>query len=310
MKIIFLGTSNISVPLLEALIASEHELAAVITQPDKSAGRGRKIAFSPVKETALKAGLKIMQPEKVGDKEVLDELRQMAPDIFVLVSYAQKIPMELCDIAPLGCINMHPSLLPKYRGAGPIRGPILNGDSMGGVTIMQIAEKMDSGDMLAQEEMPLDPKDTLKTYEDKAAKAGACLLMKVLEGLEKGTVTPVPQDHSKATYLKKIDKNDGLIDFKRSAVEIERQIRACDPWPSAFTYLDGKMFKIWDADVIAENSKEAPGSAVNVTKKSVMIQTGEGLLKPNLVQIEGKRRMSMEEFLRGYRIEEGARFGQ
>lgn len=311
MKIIFLGTSNISVPSLKALLGSEHEVAAVITKPDKASGRGRKLIYSPVKEEALKADIPVLQPDKIGTEEFLDKLRRIAPDIFVLVSYAKMIPMSLCDIAPFGCINMHPSLLPKYRGSGPIRGPILNGDKVGGVTIMQIAEAMDAGDILLQEEIILEPKESVRTYEEKAGRAGAALLLKALKGLEEGSVTPTAQNHEDATYLKKISKADGLIDFSKTAAEIERQIRACDPWPSAFTYINGKIFKIWDGDVIEEDISDAPeGTAVNVSKKSFCIQTGSGLLKPNRVQIEGKRAMTTEEFLRGYKIQEGCRFGK
>lgn len=310
MRTVFLGTSDISVPSLEALIESEHEVCAVITQPDKAKGRGRKMAASPVKEAALRENIPLIQPAKVGSEEVLEELRKISPDIFVLVSFAQMIPEALCSIAPFGCINMHPSLLPKYRGAGPIRGPILNGDKEGGVTIMQIAPKMDSGDILLQERIPLDPKETLKTYEAKAAKAGAQLVLKALKGLEEGTIVFTPQNEEEATYLKKIDKSDGLIDFNRPAAEIERQIRACDPWPSAFTYLNGKMFKIWDADVEEKESSALAGTVAEAGKKYILIKTSQGLLKPNIVQIEGKRRMTMEEFLRGYKIKEGDRFGK
>ena len=306
-----MGTSNISVPSLKALLGSEHEVAAVITKPDKASGRGRKLIYSPVKEEALKADIPVLQPDKIGTEEFLDKLRRIAPDIFVLVSYAKMIPMSLCDIAPFGCINMHPSLLPKYRGSGPIRGPILNGDKVGGVTIMQIAEAMDAGDILLQEEIILEPKESVRTYEEKAGRAGAALLLKALKGLEEGSITPTAQNHEDATYLKKISKADGLIDFSKTAAEIERQIRACDPWPSAFTYINGKIFKIWDGDVIEEDISDAPeGTAVNVSKKSFCIQTGSGLLKPNRVQIEGKRAMTTEEFLRGYKIQEGCRFGK
>ena len=310
MKIVFLGTSNISVPSLKAIINSPHEVCAVITQPDKVSGRGRRLSFSPVKEEALKKNIHIIQAAKVGSGDVLEELKELAPDLFVLVSFGQMIPEALCSIAPYGCINMHPSLLPKYRGSGPIRGPILFGDEVGGVSIMQISPEMDAGDILLQKEILLEKKETLKTYEEKAAKEGALLLLEAINGLETGTITFTPQDHSKATYLRKIDKSDGLIDFTRPAREIERQIRACDPWPSAFTYLNGKMFKIWDADVCEEESTVLPASAVNVSKKSMCIQTGSGLLKPLAVQLEGKKRMSTEEFLRGYKIEEGMRFGK
>ena len=310
MKIIFLGTSNISLPSLKALTGSEHEVLAVITQPDKESGRGRKLSFSPVKEEALKNGIRIFQPKKVGAPEILDELSALSPDLFVLVSFAQMIPEALCDIAPYGCINLHPSLLPKYRGAGPIRGPILNGDKTGGVTIMQISPEMDAGDILLQKEIPLDPKETLKTYEEKAARIGAQLMLEAIGKIADGTVTYTPQDHEKATYLKKISKEDGLIDFSKPAVRIERQIRACDPWPSAFTYLNGKMFKFWSADVIPGKSGFPAGCVVNVDKKGFCVQTGDGILKPLTVQLEGKRKMSCEEFLRGYKIEEGMCLGK
>ena len=310
LKVIFLGTSYISMPSLEGLIASEHEVIAVITQPDRESGRGRKISFSPVKEAALEHDIKVLQPEKINTPEFLKELKSLAPDIFVLVSYAKMIPKALCDIAPYGCINLHPSLLPRYRGSGPIRGPILNGDEAGGVSIMQIAPEMDAGDIILQQEIALDPKETLKTYEEKAAKAGALLLLKAIESLEAGSAVFTPQDHSKATYLTKVQKSDGLIDFSKPAIEIERQIRACDPWPSAFTYLDGRMFKIWEGDVVCEETKKPFGSAVNVTKRSFMISTGCGLLKPVSVQMEGKKRMSCEEFLRGYKLKEDTVFGK
>lgn len=310
MRIIFLGTSNISLPSLKALIGSEHEVLAVITQPDKESGRGRKISFSPVKEESLKNGIRIFQPQKVGAPEILEALSDLAPDLFVLVSFAQMIPEALCDIAPYGCINLHPSLLPKYRGAGPIRGPILNGDKTGGVTIMQISPKMDAGDILLQKEIPLDPKETLRTYEEKAANIGAQLMLEAVDKIADGTVTYTPQDNEKATYLKKISKEDGLIDFSKPAVQIERQIRACDPWPSAFTYLNGKMFKFWSADVIGGKSPYPAGCAVNVDKKGFCVQTGDGLLRLLTVQLEGKRKMSCEEFLRGYKIEEGMYLGK
>ncbi len=318
MKIIFMGTPQIAVPALETLINSKHEVIAVITQPDQKSGRGMSVKFSPVKEIAVKYGIECLQPESVNDEAVLDMLEQKHADTFAVAAYAQKIPNRLLEMAPYGCINLHPSLLPKYRGSGPLRGPILNGDTYTGVTIMKLVEKWDAGDILMQKSFAMDPKETSETLEEKCKILGAQMMLETIDGLENGTITPVPQDTAKATYLKQINKDAGLIDFEQSAVQIERQIRACIPWPSAFTYMDGKTFKIWAAEVraeggenAAEKSAEMPvGSVVYVDKKRLLIKTGEGCLEPTVVQLEGKKKMAADEFLRGKKIEQGYHFGK
>ena len=315
MKIIFIGTPKIAVPSLKTLADSKHEIACVITMPDKAAGRGCEVKFSPVNEEALNLGLNILQPEKIGDEETINQIEQMDADLLVVVAYSQKIPTRLLNYKN-GCINLHPSLLPKYRGADPIRGPILNGDKKTGVTIMQMADKLDSGDILAQKEIEIEQKETAITLEPKLSSLGASMLVDVIDRIENGSITKIKQNEEESTYVSQITKQSGQIDFNKSAAYIERQIRALNPWPSAFTSLDGKTFKIWDGDVLDEkevdcNTSDAEnGSVVFSDKKNIYIKCGEGLLKLNDVQLEGKKRMSIEEFLRGKKIDRGFIFGR
>ena len=315
MKIIFMGTPRIAVPALETLIRSEHQVIAVITQPDQKSGRGMALSFSPIKEVALKHEIPCYQPESVSEESFLDLLETLGADIYAVAAYAQKIPDRLLDMAPYGCINLHPSLLPKYRGSGPLRGPILNGDAYSGVTIMKLVSAWDAGDILLQKKIPLDPKETSETLEKKVSALGAEMMLEAIDRLQEGSLIPIPQDHSQATYLKQITKEAGLIDFSQSAVQIERQIRACVPWPSAYTWLEGKTFKIWEADVSPGHPDDSgtdaeSGTVVYTDKKKILIRTGEGYLIPLSVQIEGKKRMPIEEFLRGRKIEPGVRFGK
>ena len=316
MKIIFMGTPKIAVPALETLIQSEHQVIAVITQPDQKSGRGMNLNFSPIKEIAIQYEIPCFQPESISDEAFLDCLESLNADIYAVAAYAQKIPDRLLEMAPYGCINLHPSLLPKYRGSGPLRGPILNGDSYSGVTIMKIASAWDAGDILLQKKILLDPKETSETLEEKAAALGAEMMLETINRLAEGSLIPIPQDHSQATYLKQITKEAGIIDFNQSAIQIERQIRACIPWPSAYTWLENKTFKIWDTDISQEPEEDVdisdpvPGTVVYADKKKIHILTKEGCLVPLIVQIEGKKKMSVEEFLRGRKIEPGVRFGK
>ena len=309
MRIIYLGTSDIAVPALKALIDSDQEVVAIVTQPDKSSGRGKNIRFSPVKEAALAAGLPVLQPEKIKEEEVQSELKQLRPDLFVVTAYSQKIPDEVIHIAPYGCINIHPSLLPKYRGAAPLIGAILNGEEVTGVTIMRIAAELDAGNILAQEELPIEPDDTLRTLEPKAAALGAKMLLDVIGQMEQGTLSEREQDPAAATYMKTISKEAGKIDFSEPAKRIRCQIRAFDPWPSAYTSLEGRTFKFWAADVVENTEDAEPGTVVFVDKKTLIVKCGEDALSLREVQMEGKKRMSTEEFLRGKKVETGLRFG-
>ena len=311
MKIIFIGTSDLAVPALDALKEKGHEILAVITQPDKGSGRGKNIRFSPVKEAALRWNLPILQPEQIRAEEVQKQIQKLKPDLFVVASYGQKIPQEIMDLAQYGCINIHPSLLPKYRGAAPIVGPILNGDAKTGTSSMRLAQQLDAGNILAQEEIVLDPKETVPSLEPKLAALGAKLLLSVIEQMENGTVKETVQTEEQATYIRQITKEEGRIDFSDPAEKIERMVRAYAPWPSAYTSLDNKTFKIWAADVFdyEKETAEEPGTVVFVDKKSLLVQCGSGVLALKEVQIEGKKRMTIEEFLRGKKIETGMHFG-
>ena len=309
MKILFFGTPHLAAEILKKLIASEHEVIAVVTQPDKAAGRGGNVKMPPAKEVALEAGINVLQPEKISDEEVLDSIEAIGADLHVVAAYAQKLPNRLLDMAPLGCINVHPSLLPKYRGAAPLRAAILAGESVSGVTIMKMAEKMDAGDILMQREMPLDPDETNQSIEEKAIALGGELLLETIGKIADGTVNPVPQDESLSTYVKQIKKEDGLIDFSEDAAVIERKIRAYDPWPGTFTYLDGKVFKILKAEVLEGGEEAEPGTVGDVTKDGFTIMTGAGVLRPLMVQIEGKKKMPTAEFLKGKKLDRGMKLG-
>ena len=311
MKVVFLGTPELAATALKGLIASRHEVLAVVTQPDKASGRGMTTKFSPVKQVALDANLPILQPASIRHGDCEEEIRALSADLFVVAAFSQLLPKWFLEIPPKGILNIHPSLLPKYRGALPLRGPIINGDPTYGVSIMQMVEQLDAGDILLQREFPMEPKETILTLTAKAAGIGAEMLIEALDLIEAGKAEPVPQKDEESSYIRQLEKEDGRIDFSNPAEEIERQIRACIPWPSAFTKISGKMFKIWDADV-EEESASAPvcGSVVYADKKTLLVQTGKGLLRLNEVQLEGKKRMKIEEFLRGRKIEKGFVFGE
>ncbi len=315
MKIIFIGTPKIAVPSLKAISDSKHEITCVITMPDKAAGRGCEVKFSPVKEEAINLGLNVLQPEKISDEETMKQIEQMDADLLVVVAYSQKIPERLLNYKK-GCINLHPSLLPKYRGADPIRGPILNGDEKTGVSIMQMEERLDSGDILAQEEIEIEAKENAATLEPKLALLGAKMLVDVLDKIENNEIVKIKQNEEESTYVSQITKQSGLIDFNNSASYIERQTRALNPWPSAFTTMEGKTFKVWDADVYDTKEIDTDGKdfengcVIFADKKNVYVKCQEGLLKLNEVQLEGKKRMNIEEFLRGKKIDRGFIFGR
>lgn len=315
MKIVFFGTPQIASGVLKKLIESEYEVIAVVTQPDRASGRGKDVRYSPAKQTALEAGIPVMQPEKVSDEGFLDELESLGADLFTVAAYAQKLPNRLLEMAPSGCINVHPSLLPKYRGAAPLMAAILNGDETAGVTIMRMAEKMDTGNILLQKEIVLDPKETTATLEVKATELGGDMLVETIGMIEAGTLTETEQDDEKSSYVRQISKEAGLIDFSEDAETIERKTRAYVPWPGTYTYLNGKVFKIITAEAIPEAGYEdiledrAAGEIVRADKKDIYIKTGNGILLPKEVQIEGKRRMTTEEFLRGAALKEGQILG-
>lgn len=311
MKIIFMGTPDFSVGTLEALVEAGHEVVLAVSQPDKPKGRGKEMQFTPVKECALKYNIPVYQPRRVREAECIEELRKYNADIMVVVAFGQILPKEILEMAPYGCVNVHASLLPKYRGSAPIQWAIINGEEVTGVTTMQMDEGLDTGDMLLKTEIPIEEKETGGSLFDKLAAAGAKLCVETLEALQNKTVTPIPQGETTTAYAKMLDKQLGNIDWTKRAVEIERLIRGLTPWPSAYTDWNGKVMKIWDAEVDFEKVETVeivearPGTIVKVEKDAFYVQTGDGLLKVLELQIPGKKRMDAGAFLRGYQVKVG-----
>ena len=308
MKVIFMGTPDIAVPALEKIIEAGHEVVLVVSQPDKPVGRSKALKYTPVKECALAHGIEVYQPERIRAAECVEYLKKYEADIYVVEAFGQIVSQEILDIPKFGCVNIHTSLLPKYRGAAPIQWAVLNGDLITGVTIMRMEAGVDTGDIIMQEEKIINEGETSGTLYDRLARAGARLIVKALEAIENGTATYTPQDESKATHVSKITKEMGSIDWTRSAKEIECWIRGMDPWPSAYTRLDDKTVKIWKAKVVSDETIAAPGTIVRVTKNTLEVQTGEGILAILELQIEGKKRMTTDAFLCGYAVEEGTVF--
>lgn len=308
MKIVFMGTPDFAESILNALIESSHTVTAVVTQPDKQKGRGKEVQFSPVKECALKHGIQVLQPERIKAPEAVEELKTLDADIFVVAAFGQILSKEILDMPRYGCINVHASLLPKYRGAAPIQWSVINGDQETGVTIMQMNEGMDTGDMILKTVVPITSEDTGDSMYEKLATAGAALCTDVLDMIENGELHATVQDSTEATYAKRLTKEMGHIRFSKSAVEIERLIRGLNSWPSAYTYLNGKTFKIWKAKVLDREATGTPGTVAEVTKQSIIVNTGDGLLELLEVQLEGKKRMVTACFLLGYPVTVGTAF--
>ena len=305
MRVVFMGTPDFSVPALER-IATEHEVVAVVTQKDKPKGRGMSVSYTPVKESALKLNIPVLQPDKVKEESFVDELKKLNPDVIVVIAFGQILSNDILTLPKYGCINVHASLLPKYRGAAPIQWAVIDGEEKSGVCTMKMDEGLDTGDIIDVDEITLDPKETGGSLFDKLAKLGGELILKTLQNLEFGKATFIKQDDSKSTYAKKMTKELGHIDFTKDAESIERLIRGLNPWPSAFTYLDGKVMKIWDADVV--DAGGVPGTVISEDKDSFVIATGSKALKVNELQLEGKKRMKASDFLNGRSIE-GSKLG-
>ncbi len=312
MNIVFMGTPDFAVGTLNTLIESEHNVIGVVTQPDKPKGRGGKMMFTPVKGAAVKAGIEVYQPEKVKDGEFIEILNKLNPDVIVVVAFGQILPKEILELPKYGCMNVHASLLPKLRGAAPIQWSVIDGDEESGVTIMQMDEGLDTGDMLLVKKYKLDKKETGGSLFDKLASFGGPMILEVLKQAEAGKLNPVKQDDSKHTYARMLSKATGDIDFEKTATEIERLIRGLNPWPSAFTHIHGKMLKIWEADVLSDEdaskydiSAVKPGHIAHVDKNKMFISTADGYLDIKEVQLEGKKRMETSAFLRGYKVEKG-----
>lgn len=299
-KIIFAGTSEFGLPCLRSLQESGFfEISAVITQPDKKVGRKQVLTPSPIKQEAQKTGLEVWQPEKIED--MADSIREHSPVVMVVVSYGQIIPKEILNIPEHGCINIHGSLLPRYRGAAVIPAPILNGDKKSGVTIIKMDDGLDTGDILEQKEMELDPRETASTLHDKLAQLGGEVIVPTLINYIRGDIDPRPQDDAQASYKRMLKKQDGHLDWKGTAEETERAIRALNPWPGTFGYADGKLIKILEADPdILNNSDNSTGTLFVDDDGHLSLQCGQGVLRIKKLQPEGKKPITAEEFLQGY----------
>ena len=309
MKAVFMGTPEFAVPTLQALI-DHHEVLAVVTQPDKPKGRSGQMQFPPVKECALRHGLTVLQPVKIKTPEWVDKLRELKADVFVVAAFGQILSKEILDMPKYGCVNIHASLLPKYRGAAPINWAIINGEKETGVTIMQMNEGVDTGDMLSHVVVPIAPKETAESLFDKLAKAGAKLIVETLPKLEAGEIIPVPQDESQSSHVKMMNKSLGKIDWNQDAVVIERLVRGLNSWPSAYTYYQGKSVKLWDCDVVEAAAKAVPGTIIAVAKDSFDVATGNGALRVLELQLEGKKRMDTKSFLLGNQWKTGMQLGK
>jgi len=305
MRIIFFGTPLFAVPSLKALLDSGHEVLAVVTRPDKQSGRGRHITACPVKQEAQKTGLMILQPQKVKDTAFAGELRQLTPDVIVVVAYGQILPPEVLHMPRYGCINVHASLLPKYRGAAPISRALINGDAATGITTMLMDEGMDTGPVLLQKEMKIKNEDTAESLSDKLSRLGAEILIKTLTGLEQEAIKPVPQS-SDASYAPMLKKTDGLILWSKPAGELCNFIRGMNPWPGAYSFLNGKRVKILKAAAL--DGAGASGLVIKFSQNELTVGAGEGLVSILEVQPEGKPAMSISAFLQGRKISEGMRF--
>lgn len=304
MRIVFMGTPDFSVPALQALIEAGHEVAAVVTQPDKPKGRGKEMQMTPVKAEAVKHGIPVYQPQKVKTPEFVQILKELAPEAIVVVAFGQILSREILEIPPYGCVNIHASLLPKYRGAAPIQWAVIDGEKETGVTTMLMDQGLDTGDILETTVIPIDEKETGGSLFDKLSQAGGALILSTLEKLKEGTAVRTPQDHTASTYAKMLDKKLGDIDWTMDAEAIERLIRGLNPWPSAYTRWNGKTLKLWSAQV-CETEGARPGEVLEAEGDSLVIACGGQSLRILELQLEGKKRMDTAAFLRGCQIGAG-----
>lgn len=305
MRIVFMGTPDFAVPSLEALLKSEHQVVGVVTQPDRPKGRGQEVVFSPVKAVCQREGIPVLQPLKMKDPTFLDALRQWRPDVIVVTAYGRILPPAILALPPRGCINVHGSLLPKYRGAGPIQWAVIRGEQQTGITTMFMAEGMDTGDMLLQETVEIRADDTAGTLAPRLAEVGGRLLVETLRRLEAGTLTPQPQDDAQATMAPLLKKEDGVVDWTLPAAEIANRVRGLSPWPGAYTYVNGERWVLWHVAVGEEVSGAAPGTVTKVSKDRVEVATGEGTIQLIDIQPSNSRRMTMAQYLAGHRLAEG-----
>ncbi|WP_089967613.1 methionyl-tRNA formyltransferase [Lihuaxuella thermophila] len=304
-----MGTPDFAVPSLEALVAENYHVVGVVTQPDRPKGRKKELTSPPVKVAAEQHHIPVFQPVKLRDPEAVQTVLGLKPDLIVTAAYGQILPEEILKAPRFGCINVHASLLPKYRGGAPIHRAIMEGEKETGVTIMYMVKALDAGDMIAQRAVPITERDHVGSMHDKLSRVGADLLKEVLPRLIRGEIQAVPQDESQATYAPNIRREDEKMDWTRPAEELARQVRGLHPWPVAFTLWKGKPFKIWWAEPSGEPAEKSPGTVKRVAEDGIAVATGEGTLILKEVQPSGKKRMSVEEFVRGRQMEAGERLG-
>lgn len=306
MKTVFMGTPDFAAVILKALAESRHQVMFAVTQPDKARNRGKKIQYTPVKELALKKGIDVLQPEKVrGNEELFNVLKNCSPDIIVVAAYGQILPKEILELPKYGCINVHASLLPKLRGAAPIQRAIIEGDRITGVTIMQMAEGLDTGDMLLKSPVDIGNMN-YSMLHDRLANMGAELLLEALDLIEDGKITAQPQDDSLSSYAPMISKQDGKISFEKSPEEIERLIRGFDPWPGAFCSYEDMTMKLWKAEPLEETTEGTiPGTVISADERGIKIACGGRAILVTEIQVPGKKRVEVKEYLKGNRIAAG-----
>jgi len=312
MKIVFMGTPDLAAAALKSLIEAGHEIVLVVTQPDKPKGRSGQLQTSPVKDVAVEAGIPVFQPVKIRLAEEVAELKKYEADVYIVAAFGQILSQEILDIPRYGCLNIHASLLPKYRGAAPIQYVIVDGEEKTGITIQQMNAGIDTGDILYTVETPISEDETFETLHDRLAEMGAKAIVDMLPLLEQGKITPVPQNDADSCYVKIIKKEQGHIDFTKPAIAIERLVRGLNPWPSAFTFMNGKQVKVWVAKAIDDGSEAKPedcGIVSAVSKEYIDVQTAKGVLRIFELQIEGKKRMTTQAFLLGAKIQAGTKLG-
>lgn len=309
MRVVFMGTPDFAVPTLQAMI-DHYDVIAVVTQPDKPKGRGKSVAFSPVKEKALEYKIPVYQPVKARESEFVEKLKKLDPDVIVVVAFGQILSKEILEIPKYGCINGHASLLPMYRGSGPIQWVVINGEKETGITTMRMDEGVDTGDMIEKVVVPIDSKETGGSLFDKLKEVSAQLMVSTLKKIENGTAVYTPQGDGKTCYAPMLTKKMGDIEFSKPAQQIECLIRGLNPWPSAYTKLHGKSLKVWDADVVKGRPDVEPGTILEVTKETIIVQTGEDALALREIQLAGKKRMNTSAFLLGYRVSAGEKLGE
>ncbi len=309
-RIIFMGTPDFAVPSLEALINSQYEVVAVVTNPDRQKGRGKKVTPPPIKVVAEKAGIPVLQPTKIKTEEFREALAAFKPDLMVVAAYGRILPLSLLELAPLGCINVHGSLLPRHRGAAPIQWAVIEGDKEVGVTIMQMDVGMDTGNILLPEKISVNDQETAGSLFDKLAQLGAETLIKALYRLREGNLEPLAQDASLSTKAPMLKKEDGLLDWSKPATKLQCLIRGLDPWPSSYSFLDNKRFRFFSPEIVYKESDQQPGTILAANREGLLIVTGKYCLMIKEIQPEGKKRMEVDAFLRGQPLETGMLFKQ